>query len=369
VFETATAGLIQRVDETLTEADGRFPVYAEPESGRWTWAGDGEWCGGFWTGLLWLAAAATGEDRYATAAAETTNRLRPRLTAPTMLRGFLFWYSAGTGVVLGQAGQLPGVRPDSDSLAELAGAAAGALSEAFDPVAGVLPPGAEDAERYLWPRPGACIDGLPGGVPLLAGAAEQAGRPDWRTMALAHARNTVRLCGRPDGSVAQSATYDAAGQLTGQEVPNGSSARSTWSRAQAWAMLGLAQAAQASAEFVAPAATVADWYLEHAPADLICFWEFDDPAIQDAPRDTSAAAIAAAALIKLSPLAGARYRAAAEQILATLAAAHLGSHGGLIDGCYSRKEHKAERHELIWGDYFALEAMLALDGVIDGGKL
>ena len=373
MFEKAAEGLIRRVDEVLAQADGRFPVSAEPESGTWTWAEDGEWCGGFWTGLLWLAAAATGEDRYAAAAAEATDRLRPRLTAPTMLRGFLFWYSAGIGGALGLAGP---------ELAELAGTAAGALSEAFDPAAGVLSPGAEDAERYLWPRPGACIDGLPGGVPLLVGGAEAAGlagaagggaagaagSPDWRAMALAHARNTIRLCGRPDGSVAQSATYDAAGQLTGQDTPNGSSAGSTWSRAQAWGMLGLAQAAQLSAEFVPSAITVADWYLEHAPADLICFWEFD-PADPDAPRDTSAAAIAAAALVKLGPLAGERYRAAAEQIMATLAASHVGRHGGLVDGCYSHKEHKAERHELIWGDYFALEAMLALDGVIDGGRL
>jgi hypothetical protein len=40
-----------------------------------------------------------------------------------------------------------------------------------------------------------------------------------------------------------------------------------------------------------------------------------------------------------------------------------------VDGCYSHQEHKAERHELIWGDYFFLEAMLALDDVIDPGRL
>jgi unsaturated chondroitin disaccharide hydrolase len=371
VFETAIAGLIRRVDETLAEAGGRFPVSADPESGAWTWAEDGEWCGGFWTGLLWLAAAATGEERLVGAAGGATDRLRARMTAPTMLRGFLFWYSAGIGTALGAAGGHGtggGRWAEREGLADLAVAAAAALSGAFDPAAGVLSPGAEDAERYLWPRPGACIDGLPGGVPLLATAAERVGRPEWRTMALAHARNTFRLCGRTGGSVAQSATYDASGQLTGQDTPNGSSADSTWSRAQAWGMLGLAQAAQLSAEFVPSAITVADWYLEHAPADLICFWEFD-PAGPDAPRDTSAAAIAAAALIKLGPLAGERYRAAAEQILGALTADHLGSHGGLIDGCYSHKEHKAERDELVWGDYFALEAMLALDGVIDGGRL
>ena len=45
----------------------------------------------------------------------------------------------------------------------------------FDPAAGLLPPGAQDARLYRWPRPGACIDGLPGTVPLLAFAAARTG--------------------------------------------------------------------------------------------------------------------------------------------------------------------------------------------------
>jgi unsaturated chondroitin disaccharide hydrolase len=365
VFEGAVARLVGRVDGTLAEAGDRFPVWADPETGAWTWNDDGDWTGGFWAGLLWLSAAATGDDRYTRAAAGVAGRLRAQLTTPTLLRGFLFWYGAGLG---------PALALGRDDVADLAEAAARELSASFDPVAGLLPPGAADAELYQWPSPGACADGLPGGVPLLAATAGRAGEPGWRDQALAHAANTIRLCGRPDGSVAQSATYDEHGQLTGQEVPNGVSDRSTWSRAQAWAMLGLAQAAQHSAGLAGPAARVADWYLDHAPDDLICYWDFGDPAIPDAPRDTSAAAIAAAALTKLAAVAGRsdggqRYGAAAEQILATLAARHTGRHGGLVDGCYSYQEHKAERHELVWGDYFALEAMLAVDGVIDAGGL
>jgi unsaturated chondroitin disaccharide hydrolase len=66
-------------------------------------------------------------------------------------------------------------------------------------------------------------------------------------------------------------------------------------------MLGLAQAAHlAGGEFAATAVRVADWYLGYVPADGVCFWDFDDPAIRDALRDTSAAAIAAASLPKLA---------------------------------------------------------------------
>jgi unsaturated chondroitin disaccharide hydrolase len=36
-------------------------------------------------------------------------------------------------------------------------------------------------------------------------------------------------------------------------------------------------------------------------------------------------------------------------------------HGGLSDGCYNNNSNLATGHELIWGDYFLLEALLALE--------
>jgi len=86
--------------------------------------------------------------------------------APTVLRGFVFWYGAGIAAVLD---------PDRHAQAELAIAAARSLAADFDPVARLLPPGVQDARLYRWPRPGACIDGLPGAVPLLAFAAARTG--------------------------------------------------------------------------------------------------------------------------------------------------------------------------------------------------
>ncbi|MGA8459876.1 MAG: hypothetical protein WB800_31055 [Streptosporangiaceae bacterium] len=207
-------------------------------------------------------------------------------------------------------------------------------------------------------------------MPLLAFAAARTGDDRLRDIALAHARGHLALCMRADGSVAQSATYDHQGRLSGQASIEGSSRDSTWARAQAWAMLGLAQAAHlAGGELTQPAKRAADWYLDHLPADGVCFWDFDDPAIPNAPRDTSAAAIAAAALLKLAAANGGQYRAAAEHIIDALAARHLAAHGGLRDGCYEQRNGIATSNELIWGDYFLLEALLALDGVIRPGTL
>lgn len=193
---------------------------------------------------------------------------------------------------------------------------------AFVPAAGVLSPEKDDAALYGWPSPGACVDGLPGAVPLLALASEYTGDPALREMAIRYGNGIRDLCVRADGCVAQAATYDTAGRLTGQSSPDGSSAQSTWARAQAWAMLGLAQAAQLSDDLTGAATEVAGWYLANVPADLVCLWEFH-PAEPDAPRDTSATAIAAAALVKLAPLAGDRYRAAAADTLQALDSAPL----------------------------------------------
>ena len=352
------SSLVARVDKTLEDARGRFPVYADPASGQWQVTEEPEWNGGFWPGLLWLAAAATGETRYATAARACLRPLQARTETTTVLRGFMFWYGAALGVRLGLA---------SERAAGIAVTAARSLAGSYVPAAGVLSPGQEDARLYRWPSPGACVDGLPGAIPLLALAAERTGDRALAEMAVSYAGGIGVLCVRPDGSVSQAATFDAAGRLTGQESPNASSDQSTWGRAQAWGMLGLAQAAQLSGKLTPIAARVTDWYLANVPADRVCFWEFH-PAEPDAPRDTSATAIAAAALLKLAPLAGEHYRAAAAETLDALAG-HLGRHGGLVDGCYNAHKALAPRHELIWGDYFALEAALALAGIIDPAVL
>jgi unsaturated chondroitin disaccharide hydrolase len=89
-------------------------------------------------------------------------------------------------------------------------------------------------------------------VPLLAFAAARTGDDRLRDIALAHARGHLALCMRADGSVAQSATYDHQGRLPGQASIEGSSRDSTWARAQAWAMLGLAQAAHLAGEEFTP---------------------------------------------------------------------------------------------------------------------
>src|SRR5438445_282187 len=99
IFQDALKLMVGRVDETAAQLKGAFPHFADAK-GDWTTTPDGDWTGGFWPGMCWLAAKATAGARYRRWALEWAERLRPRATSDTAFRGFLFYYSAVLGAVL-----------------------------------------------------------------------------------------------------------------------------------------------------------------------------------------------------------------------------------------------------------------------------
>ena len=125
----------------------------------------------------------------------------------------------------------------------------------------------------------------------------------------------------------QSASFDPeTGKVVRRYSHKGYSEDSTWARAQAWGMLAYTLSARwmpERTEFLDPAKQVADWWLDHVPEDRVAFWDFADPDIPDVERDTSATAIAAASLLKLSELVpdddlSSRYHGAAQETVRTL---------------------------------------------------
>lgn len=363
----AIARILDRIEATLAQRGEGFPHYADPDTGVWARSSNGDWTGGFWCGMLWLASAYTGSEHYRKAAIEWAARLAPRASAQSVFKGFLFWYGAELGhVLLGDR--------DAHGLA-LQGAKG--LAGMFNPRAGLIGLGSEAEEAASVGPAEANIDALPGTVPLLFAAAQDLGET-YDSIAKQHLARHIALCVRRDGSVCQSATFDAdSGELVRRYTHKGSSDDSTWARAQAWAMLGLAQGlARGAHEHAATAAGIAHWWIAHAPADRVAYWDFDDPAIPAAPRDTSATAIAAASLLKLArllPEQQERYSTFANKTIARLVDEYLTPVGNgdprprgvLTQGCFNKRTGIATAHELIWGDYFLFESLLALEGVID----
>lgn len=368
-FAGALDRIRERVEVTLSEADSGFPHYADGRSGTWTRTPGGDWTGGFWVGQLWLLAHTTGEEHLIRAARHWSSLLQERADSDTIFRGFLFWYGSAIGAVL----------LDDDAAADHAVRGAQGLHASFNDKAGLMPLGDAAEEAADVGHEATNIDGVPGGTPLLQWAAARTGAEKMALDAGRHASRHAALCVRDDASVCQSAVFDpATGQLLRRYTHKGFSDDSTWARAQTWAMLGFTQAAAHCGRetFLPTARSVCDWYVERLPETGISFWDFDDPNAPDTSIDTSATAIGAASLLKLAaldPSRAARYQRSAIGSLAALTGNHLtptdeGERrpaGMLLHGCYNRRIGLAVDDELIWGDYFLLEALLAATGRLD----
>jgi len=368
--------MLSRIQDTASRVTEGFPHWADPATGEWTTTPGGDWTGGYWIGMLWLAAAATGDARYRAWAAPLAERLRERIDAQTVFKSFPAYYGAALGAILHDA---PGPR-------DIAVATARSLAGLYAPALGLVPLGPQAEEGGHIGNTETSIDSLEAAT-LLFWAAGVTGDAKLRDVATSHADTIIGLHLRPDGSFIQSSSLDAAtGSLVRHYTHKGASDTSTWGRAQAWGMLFSAQcylADRKRAAWLGAATRGAEWWLAHVPEDRVAFWDFDDPAIPDTERDTAATAIATAALLRLSRLAPseperARWREAAELTARALVEGYLTptgpgdrrAPGMLTEACFNRREDarpqdRAHRCEFIVGSYYLLENLLALNGRLD----
>ncbi len=365
IFQDALKLMVGRVDETAAQLKGAFPHFADAK-GDWTTTPDGDWTGGFWPGMCWLAARVTGTVRYRRWALEWAERLRPRATSDTAFRGFLFYYGALLGAVLF----------DDPRAREIALEGARDWVKTYNPNAGCFPLGDAAEEASDVGQGEASVDTVQG-VALLVWAAQAAHEPAWRDLAIYHARRHIEFCIREDGSVCQSASFDPqTGVLRKRYTHKGFTNESTWARAQAWAILGYALMHQWTGErdFLRVALKCADWWLAHVPSSRVAYWDFDAPVGPDTEHDSSATAITAAALLKIAAAlkdvqTRREVRAAAEATVRALVEGYLDVHGILDRGCYSKRINLATRNELIWGSYYLFEALGVLTRKIEAAKI
>jgi unsaturated chondroitin disaccharide hydrolase len=206
---------------------------------------------------------------------------------------------------------------------------------------------------------------------LLWWAVKNGADPELGEIARRHALTIARDFVRPDGSTWHMVFYDSlTGAVTRRDQGSAYSADSTWARGQAWAILGFSAAYRETSDprFLATARNCTDWYLAHLPADGVPYWDFADPAIPAAPRDSSSAAIAASGMIDLalaepSAVRRAHYLDAARGTLSSLMSPSYFSAGGnpavLLHGTYLWSAGIFDRG-LAYGDAFFLEALLRL---------
>jgi unsaturated chondroitin disaccharide hydrolase len=363
VFRDVLDFAAAQAERILRAYPGYYPMYTV--GGRWNREGERwtHWCEGFFPGILWLLHRHTGDDRWRIHAEDYSRKLEPRKDDRAVHDlGFLFlstylrWYRL-TGD--------PALRD--------------VLIEAGRTLALRRQPGGYLAS-FVGPH-SLFID-IMMNVGLVFWAANETGDAALQHIALEHCRATARHLVRPDGSTPHEGIFDAAsGRFLRESTHQGWAASSTWSRGLAWAIYGFTAAHRLSGktEFLATAERCADFFLNHAPAGLVPYWDFDLP--ENAPHqwDSSAGAIAASGLLDLAeqatnPAHQARYHNAALTILRTLCSDPFLARGRpewegiLLHGVYHYPKNLGVDESVAWGEHFFVEALVkAVAGRSDAG--
>ena len=189
---------------------------------------------------------------------------------------------------------------------------------------------------------------------------------------------------RPDGSCYHVAVYDT---LTGKHLYNqthqGYADYSMWSRGQSWAIYGYTMVYRFTKDrkFLDFAEKVTDIYLKRLKEtsdDWVPLWDMDaqptavdcnvgnDGAYKGIPKDASAAAVVASALIELSGYVdsakGKEYMEAAKAMIADLSSKRYQSRGkNSAFLMHSTGHHPAGSEidaSIIYADYYYIEALL-----------
>ena len=301
------------------------------------------WTGGFVAGQLWLASCFPGRAALAADAAAVTDLLAPRAAqATTHDLGFLFWPSAVIGhLVTGE----PGYR-------DLGLRAAGSLARRALPSGAIQVVGALDDPLWLGR---VIVDTLPN--LMLLWWAERLGLDEAGAIARAHVHASLRAFVRPDGSTFHAARFADDGTVVERGTINGLGPGSTWARGQAWAVHGLVSASRATGDagIRSAAERTARLFLDRMAGDPVPPWDFRAPA--GAPRDASAAAIVASALLDLGDE---DCRARALGLLEALATHCLdrGPDDGILGHCcYRFNAGEGLDAATAWGDFFLLDAL------------
>ncbi|MFB4166308.1 hypothetical protein ACE1TI_21715 [Alteribacillus sp. JSM 102045] len=358
----AYQNILKSIEITAQSINNEFPHYADNVTGKWTCSPDGFWTGGYWNGLLWLAASQTNNSQYLKWARKWTELLKKRIDSQTVFRGFLFYYGAALGNIL----------LDDEEAKNIALAAAKSVASQYNPRTNLIPLGNEAEEADSVGVSETNIDGV-SATPLLLWAAHETNDSSIAEIGLKHAYKNKELSIREDGSVCQSASFDVDGNLVKRYTHKGYSDDSTWGRAQAWAMMHYTvgyQWAPSEEKLLHTAIEVSDWWINNLPTDGVAYWDFDDPAIPYTNRDTSATSIAASALLKLSTLVEDKekqeiYRSSALKSINQLISNYLTPlneqderrPGMFLGGCFNKKVNEATNNELIWGTYYLFESI------------
>ena len=372
--------IVRAAPEPLTSHSGEgFFTAGDNRTGEWQKQNGYFWTGSFWTGELWQMYSWTRDEKYHKWAESWGSRLIGQESQQNHDAGFLYYYFSAMGFDLTREGNL------RDSALR----AAARLEQLFNPKTQLIASWGVKGDDTI-------VDTMMN-LQLLWWVSNSTGDKRWEEIGKRHALRTAEWYVRPDGSVIQSIHYNpgdsrqdstlrggaqqadlllgnksAPGEWVFAHTHQGYGADTTWSRGAAWAVYGFSAAYAETQEpvFLLTAQRVADYAVKNLPGDFVPWYDFDDQGVHFRNRDSSAAAILAGGLFRLSLITPDRegamnYRAMGERIVQSLIDRYLTPVGdrdqtqpGVVrHGCGIRPSDGM----LVYGQYYLLEDLLWLE--------
>ncbi|PRP66695.1 glucuronyl hydrolase [Nonlabens agnitus] len=321
-----------------------------------------DWTSGFYVGNLFQIHSLTGEDRFQKVALEWLPYMqKEELNDGTHDMGFKIWCSYGeayeqTGDTAYEKVILKGAQT---------------LSTRFNETVGSLR--SWDFNDDIWEFP-VIIDNMMN-LELLFEATRISGDSTYHNLAVQHANTTLKNHFREDQSSVHVTVYDTISGAVKQRVTHqGLNDDSSWARGQGWAIYGYTMAYRYTKDpaYLNQAKKTAAFFLDHKnlPDDGIPYWDFNDPAIPDAPRDVSAGALVASGLVELySYTNDQKYLDYSNKVLSSLKSQEYILPADfdapfILDHSTGNWPKNDEIDEpIVYGDYYFLELMLRLNNL------
>lgn len=343
----------------LTNQDS-FPRNISEGKTNWNLVGVKDWCSGFWPGVLWYAYEATGDEEIKKDAERFTLPLKEIAYKPAENHDIGFMVNSSYG----NAYRLTGNQEYKKVLI----AAANNLATLYDPKVGTILSWPSQMDKFQY---NTIVDNMMN-LELLFWASKNGGAQELYNIAKSHAQKTMEHLVRPDSSMYHVGSFDQkTGKFLRGYTHQGYKDESMWARGQTWGIYGFAVAYRETGdeEFLKTAIKLADHYIDRLPKDGIPFWDFDDPAIPNAPKDASAAAVAASGMLELSgllkdPALKEKYFKAAKSYIIKLSSSEYLSgdtNQAILLHSTGHLPHNSEIDmPIIYADYYYLEALLRL---------
>ncbi|MCG1037456.1 glycoside hydrolase family 88 protein [Polaribacter sp. DS7-9] len=350
----------KEVTKTLVYADS-FPRNIDKGSKNWNFVGVKDWCSGFFPGTLWFAYEYSGDQYIKEQAQKFTEPIKTiaYTKADNHDIGFMVYGSYGN------AYRLTGNEEYKNVLL----AAADTLATLYNPKVGSILSWPSQVHKF---RHNTIIDNMMN-LELLFWAAKNGGSQTLYDIAKTHAETTMKYIVRKDSAVYHVGSFDEnTGEFLRGYTHQGYADESMWARGQTWGIYGFSMAYRETGEqaFLDTAIKLSDHYINRLPEDKIPYWDFDDPKIPNAPRDASAAGVAACGMLELSMLVkdetlkAKYYNAAVSYIKALSSDKYLSgdTNQSLLLHSTGHFPHNSEVDvPIVYADYYFMEALVRLN--------